>query len=341
MIKQLLKPVLIACVIAGIFTGCSYTEKSDVQTLFGYSLGTSYSIKLVAGYNEARNMQLGVEGVLANINTRMSTYLPNSDLSRFATHRLNTPLSVDKKTAFVVSKAIKIAEFTDGNFDPTIAPLVDLWGFGPTARNNSIPSSVEIQQQLDSVGYKEVQIDLTNSALLKTADRQLDLSAIAKGYAVDQVADYLETKGIRNYLVEIGGEMRFSGAKPGNQAWRIAVEKPIAEERVAFRLLSLTSGAIATSGDYRNFFEVEGRRFSHTIDPKTGYPIVHDIASVTVFMKNCLEADAYATAFMVMGRAEALAFSQKNNIATLIIYKSDSEFLSVQSNAFTEQFGEI
>jgi len=143
-----------------------------------------------------------------------------------------------------------------------------------------------------------------------------------------------------NYLVEVGGEMRFSGSKPNGVPWRIAIEKPDEMERELFRVLEVSNGAVATSGDYRNFFEVDGQKFSHTIDPKTGYPVSHSLASVTVAMENCMDADAFATAFMVMGHERALAFAQQNQIAALFIYKENSEFRSVQSDVFTEQFGQ-
>ncbi len=341
MIKQLLKPVLITCIFAGLLAGCSSSEKKEVQTIFGYSMGTSYSVKLVAGFNEGRNLQLGIEGVLANINSEMSTYLPNSDLSKFGLQKINEKLIVDQETAYVVSKSLEISNFTQGNFDPTIAPLVDLWGFGPTARNNEMPDKSEIEASLKNIGYKAVAVDLSDNTLIKTAPRELDLSAIAKGYAVDQVAEFLEVKGFSDYLVEVGGEMRISGHKPENQAWRIAIEKPVVDERAPFRTLSLNSGAIATSGDYRNYFEFNGQRFSHTIDPKTGYPVDHDLASVTVLRASCMEADALATAFMVMGKDQALEFAHQHDIATFIIYKENETFLSVQSDAFTKEFGLI
>lgn len=339
--KLLSKPALIACLLAGFLAGCSLSETKDVQSLFGYSMGTSYSIKVVAGLNEARNMQLGIEGVLADINSRMSTYLPHSDLSEFAAIELNKSLTVDAKTALVVDKALEIAVLTDGYFDPTVAPLVDLWGFGPTPRNHEVPSQDQIKQNLTKVGYTEVLVDLNDQTLIKTAPRELDLSAIAKGYAVDEVARYLDSKGFENYLVEVGGEMRFSGTKPNGVAWRIAIEKPLVNERSPFRILEVGNAAIATSGDYRNYFEVDGQRFSHSINPKTGYPIEHDLASVTVVMDSCIEADAFATAFSVMGRAAALKLAEALDIAVFMIYKQDEDFLSVQSSSFTEQFGNI
>lgn len=340
MMQKVLKPAVFALLMAAILAGCSVSEKQEIQTLFGYALGTSYSVKMVAGLNESRGMHLGLEGVLSDINDRMSTYLPTSDVSRFASLEVGERITVDSKTIEVVSSSLDIARLTDGAFDPTVAPLVDLWGFGPTARNATVPEPADISDLIQQVGYEEVVVDSATSTLTKSAQRSLDLSAIAKGYAVDLIAEYLESNGIQDYLVEVGGEMRFSGVKPTNEPWRIAVEKPIAEERSPFQVLTMVDGAIATSGDYRNFFEVDGKRYSHTIDPKTGYPVEHDLASVTVFAKSCMEADALATAFSVLGREDTLALAEANEIAVFLIYEQDGRFETAQSSMFTSIFGQ-
>jgi len=339
MVKHLLKPVMSVCLTAFSLTGCSVSEPVEVQTLFGYAMGTSYSVKLVSTLSESRSLQMGVEGVLADINGRMSTYLPRSDLSIFSAAAVNSPVSVDGKTIHVVERALQIAALSDGYFDPTIAPLVDLWGFGPTARQSVVPNLVELETLQAQVGYGALVVDTEAETLSKTAPRALDLSAIAKGYAVDLVADYLVEQGFSNYLVEVGGEMRFSGTKPDQVAWRIAIENPDSTSRSVFRILEMSSGAVATSGDYRNFFELDGIRYSHTINPKTGYPVAHDLASVTVVMALCIDADAYATAFMAMGREQTLKLAEAQNLAVLLIYKDGVSFRSIQSSQFTAQFG--
>jgi thiamine biosynthesis lipoprotein len=339
MLKHLIKPVMSVCLGAFGLTGCSVSEPLEVQTLFGYAMGTSYSVKLVSTLSDARGLQLGVEGVLADINNRMSTYLPRSDLSLFAAAPVDSPVSVDAKTIHVVERALQIAKATDGYFDPTVAPLVDLWGFGPTVGQSEVPKPAELKQLQAQVGYAQLVVNAEAETLTKLAPRALDLSAIAKGYAVDLVADYLGEKGFTNYLVEVGGEMRFSGTKPDQVAWRIAIENPDAESRSVFKILEISTGAVATSGDYRNFFEVDGQRYSHTINPKTGYPVAHDLASVTVVTPLCIDADAYATALMAMGREPALSLAEAKNLAVLLIYKEGVSFRSVQSSQFTAQFG--
>ena len=321
--------------------GCSVSEPLEVQTLFGYAMGTSYSVKLVSTLSEARGLQLGVEGVLADVNNRMSTYLPRSDLSIFAAAPVNSPVSVDRKTIHVVERALQIADLTDGYFDPTVAPLVDLWGFGPIVGQAQLPDLAELERLQAQVGFAQLVVNAEAETLTKLAPRTLDLSAIAKGYAVDLVADYLGQKGFADYLVEVGGEMRFSGTKPDQVAWRIAIENPDPGSRSVFRILEISAGAVATSGDYRNFYELDGQRYSHTINPKTGYPVAHDLASVTVVAPLCIDADAYATAFMAMGKEPALQLAEANNLAVLLIYKDGSSFRSMQSSEFTAQFGLI
>lgn len=335
------KALLFSCLSTLVLTGCSGTERIAVQTLSGYALGTSYSVKLVTTLDRARSLELSIAAVLSDINSRMSTYLPNSELSKFARHPLDQPFDVDEKTAIVVAQALDVAAVTKGAFDPTVAPLVDLWGFGPLPQAARIPETEEINTALAGVGFSAILADTRNHRLTKLAPRALDLSAIAKGYAVDQLADLVEAKGINNYLIEVGGEMRFAGTKPSEQAWRVAIEKPVAAERSPLRLLSATEGALATSGDYRNFFEVGGQRYSHTINPKTGYPISHDLASVTVFAKTATEADAYATGLLVMGRAAAAKLAAELKLAIFMVYRQQAGFATQQSPEFTRLFGDF
>lgn len=339
MAVRIFKPVLVMAFFMSLLAGCSVSEKQEIQTIYGFSMGTSYSVKVVSTLSESRRLQLGIESTLADINDRMSTYLPHSDISNFASSEINTPVEVDVKTIEVIEKALGIANITEGYFDPTVAPLVDLWGFGPTPRNSAVPSDNEIQSVLSNIGHNQVSVNVETNTLSKSAPRELDLSAIAKGYAVDRIAEYLHSRNVENYLVEVGGEMRLSGIKPDNVKWKIAIEKPDTSVRAAFRLLEVTDGAVATSGDYRNFFEIEGKRYSHTINPKTGYPVEHDLASVTVVMNDCMEADAFATAFMAMGKEMALQLAEDKKIAAFLIFKVGEEFESIQSTEFTRLFG--
>lgn len=334
-----LKPVLVSWLLTSLLAGCSLSGNETVQSLNGFALGTSYSVKFVSKQVSPERIQLGIDGVLSDVNKRMSTYLPNSELSKISEADADEPVSVSSSTFAVLQSALNIASETGGRFDPTVAPLVDLWGFGPTARNSKVPSAAAVEAIRQTVGYESILLEASTLSVKKADQRQLDLSAIAKGYAVDQVAGYLAEQGIDDFLVEVGGEMRLSGSKPKDEPWRIAIEKPDPEQRSVFRVLPISDAAIATSGDYRNYFEVEGVRYSHTIDPFSGYPVTHNLASVTVVADDCMSADAYATAFLVMGMQEALVFAEDNGIAALFIVNEEGNFLSQQSSEFTERFG--
>lgn len=317
---------------------CTQPPENEVQSFFGYAMGTSYSIKVVTSLSKSRSLQVRTESALADINQRMSTYLSRSDLSKFSELGVEEFLKVDPKTTEVVEKALSIAKITDGFFDPTVAPLVDLWGFGPSPRLTEPPSEDLIRSVLSQVGYNAIAVDLIDSRLSKKAPRSLDLSAIAKGYAVDQIADMLDAENVSSYLIEVGGEMRFKGVKPSGQKWQIAIEKPDPLTREAFEILAFDSLAVATSGDYRNFYELDGQRYSHTINPKTGYPVQHNLASVTVVMSTAMEADAYATAFMVMGADRAFELAERESIAAYFILHSDDEFIVKSTRRFDEVF---
>lgn len=329
-----------ACLLAGLFTACSSGKPLEIQTLSGYAIGTSYSVKLVSSLTEAQRLQIGIEGVLADVNTRMSTYLPKSDLSLFAVLPIGEWQSVSPRTVQVVQRALEVAQQSDGYFDPTLAELVDLWGFGPTPRQDQRPSDEAIKEANSRVGFEAILVDEKTSALSKSAERTLDLSAIAKGYAVDLIADYLLEKGIDNFLVEVGGEMRLNGLKPGGESWRVAIEDPASIARSVHVILEVTDLAIATSGDYRNYFEIDGQRYSHTLNPKTGYPVDHDLTSVTVIASTAMDADAWATAFSAMGTAKAMRIANQENIAAYFIVRGAEGFEYTASDAFIDQFGQ-
>lgn len=330
-------PAILFLVLA---SSCSDRDADQVQTFYGYAMGTSYSVKMVSSLTEARNAQVAVEGILSDINARMSTYLPRSDLSNFAAVSVNDMIPVAQTTVNVVARSLQIAEATNGYFDPTVAPLVELWGFGPSSNAPAVPSDEAIRSQLNQLGYQAIIVDSEMQSLGKTDQRSLDLSAIAKGYAVDLVAEHLLVEGYDQFLVEVGGEMRVNGAKPDGSLWRIAIEAPNVDERKAIRIIEVGSGAIATSGDYRQFFEYQGKRFSHTINPHTGYPVDSALASVTVFAESAMDADAYATAFMAMGKINAIDFANENDIAAFFISRHGDDFEFDSSVKFADTFAE-
>ncbi|MEZ5584997.1 MAG: FAD:protein FMN transferase [Candidatus Competibacteraceae bacterium] len=283
----------------------------DVQVqLTGATMGTTYTVKIprVPEPIVAETLQTELDRLLAKVNRQMSTYDPESELSRFNRNPSTAWVSVSPELLFVVQEAHRVSQLTGGAFDVTVGPLVNLWGFGPTVTDDDIPTDQAITEAQTRVGYHHLQIRDDPPALKKTLpDLSVDLSAIAKGYAVDLLADYLETLDVSDYMVEIGGELRVKGHNAQGASWRIAIEKPTPNERTVERIISLTDQGIATSGDYRNFFERDGQRYSHAIDPTTGRPIRHDLASVSVVHPSTTLADAWATGLIVSGSRERLA----------------------------------
>jgi len=287
-------------------------------------MGTYYKVTMVLDAAQQENTSLSLNQLKAAIdlklevvNEQMSTYRPDSELSTF--NKSTDSLTVSPATRSVVQSALDIYQQSEGAFDITVGPLVNLWGFGPDKRVTKAPSQAVIDAKLADIGSQYLSI--TGNTLHKDkADLYLDLSAIAKGYGVDVVAEYLQSLGIDNYLVDIGGELRANGMKTSKQPWTLAVETPTAGEGIQ-RVIHIGNNAIATSGDYRNYFEDNGIRYSHTIDPKTGKPISHKLVSVTVVYPNCKMADGYATAITVLGPQAGFEFAKKHNLAVFLLVK--------------------
>ncbi len=330
-----------ALVLLVLFTaGCSKSSKVQFE-YFGLALGTSFSVKasrLPAGI-DLEKLKAQLEARLEEVDRKMSTYLADSELSRFNRSTNTDWQPVSQDLAKVVVAALEVSRWSDGVFDVTVGPLVNLWGFGPDPRRDQAPSDEDIEAAKARVGYENLEARLDPPAMRKhRPDLYVDLSAIAKGFAVDLLGEYLESLGIKDYLVEIGGELRLKGNGPRGGGWRIAIEKPVPKERQIEKILTLTDIAVATSGDYRNYFEAGGKRFSHTIDPRTGRPIEHRLASVTVLCHTTMQADALATALMVLGPDAGLAKAEKDKIPALFIVKEDDgRFSEKPTTAFLQQ----
>ena len=257
-------------------------------------------------------------------------------MSRFNENDSTEWFSVSVETARVVSEAIRVGHLTDGALDVTIGPVVDLWSFGPAARPEGVlPTEDEVAAALESVGYERLEVRLDPPALRKPSSAcHIDLSSLAKGFGVDQVADRLEELGASRYMVEVGGEIRTAGLNPAGIPWQIAVEVPSTTGRSVQRIVALGDRAMATSGDYRNYFEQDGVRFCHIIDPRTGRPVSHRLASVSVLADNCMEADALATALFVLGDEAGMELATSQNLPVLFVVRSDHGFLEIPSPAF-------
>ena len=294
-------------------------------------MGTTYSITVVADQLPPDDLSQQIDRLLSKVDNSMSTYKDESEISRFNRLSVGETIEISSEFAEVIRISQSVWHQSNGAFDPTIGPLVDLWGFGPVDREQQIPSTESIEQVLTTIGFESVVLQgLTLSKLRPVA---LDLSAVAKGYAVDLVANHLEMLALPDYLVEIGGELRVSGANPEGIPWRIALEQPQLFAAVD-KVIELTDIAIATSGDYRNYFEKGGVRYSHTIDPRNGMPIRHQLASVTVITESCAEADAWATAFSVLGADESAELANKLGLAAYMLVREDDQFMALHSDAF-------
>lgn len=318
--------------------GCSFKDEEKVWEIAGPVFGTRYHINVVLTEDPERleNLSQGIEKVLEDVDASMSTWREDSELSRFNSLEDQSEwVEISPPLHEVLTTARKVSELTDGAFDVTIGPVVNLWGFGPDARPDKIPGDDELAARLAKTGYGKLELRSDPPALRASPNQYIDLSAIAKGYGVDAVASYLKEEGITAYLVEIGGEVQAFGHKPGGEAWRLAIEQPVSERREINRVVALDRHAMATSGDYRNYYESEGRRFSHTIDPKDGRPISHTLASVTVISDNCMMADALATAFNVMGHEQAKSLATRENIAAYFIVRGDDGFETDYTPAFS------
>ena len=316
-------------------SGCSQTATEF--KLSGETMGTFYQITLAAseGRPESDQLKSDIEALLAQINQQMSTYLEESEISRFNASDSTDWFPVSSDFAKVVSDALEIAKQTDGNFDPTVGPLVNLWHFGPESSGQEIPNDDLIKQTVEVVGYEKLGVHLSPPAIRKEkAALKIDLSAIAKGYAVDRVAELLAEMGYRNYLVNIGGEVVARGKKNDRTAWRLGIEKPVENRREVTEIIELNNRAMATSGDYRNFYQIDGEKFSHTIDSRTGRPVTHLLHSVSVISETCMRADALATALMVMGPERAWEYAQNHRLNVYLIYEQEGELIVEHSPQF-------
>jgi thiamine biosynthesis lipoprotein len=321
-----------------VLSGCGQDETPEPQSYSGATMGTTYHVRVFPGEATVpADIGDGIRRILNEINRSMSTYLEDSELNRLNRTPVGEPFAVSPALLEVLVLAGRIHRLTGGAFDPTVGPLVDLWGFGPEDTGNRVPGPGEIAELVGRHGIDKLEVREGDSVVVRRGPVRLDLSAIAKGYAVDRVSRYLVGQGLNSHMVEVGGELYLSGVKPSGEPWRIAVERPRAGARQVQRVLALSDAGLATSGDYRNFFEKDGKRYSHTIDPRTGYPIDHGLASVTVVADTSARADALATAFMVMGPDAALALADSRGIPVYLVVKDDEGFVD-RYNVYLEPY---
>ncbi|MCP4605295.1 MAG: FAD:protein FMN transferase [Proteobacteria bacterium] len=310
--------------------------------LSGLAFSTIYEVKVVAKKFPSdvdAELRKRINKEISIVDETMSHFRRDSEISRFNRLTNQEHFKVSKEMTSVLNTARQISELSSGAFDVSVGPLVRLWGFHDKKKRRLEPDSTEIERVRSQIGFRLLGIDMKKSTIQKGApELEIDLSAIAKGYAVDRIAAAVERVGYSDYLVEIGGEVRARGLNARRIPWRIGIEKPITERRETFQVIELTDTSVATSGDYRNFYDLNGRRISHTIDPRTGYPISHRLASVSVVHKECTVADALATALTVLGPKDGFELAIKEGLPVLFVTRDENNGFT---NRATPEFERI
>jgi len=302
-------------------------DPATLQTLAGRAMGTSWSVRLVnPGFAPLAPLREAIEEALALVVRQMSPWEPDSDISRFNRAAPGHWQALPAEFFTVLQAALHWAQASGGACDPTVGPLVDLWGFGPrpdplAPHAAAVPSAGALAEARARVGFRRLAVDAAGQRIGQPGGAHLDLCGIAKGYAVDLVSAALAAHGIADHLVEVGGELRARGTRPGGQPWRVAVAGPGEGGQT---VLALREQAVATSGDHWHAFEHGGRRYSHTIDPRSGEPVRHALAAVTVLHAECMHADALATVLTVLGPCEGFEFAQAHGIAARFCERAES-----------------
>lgn len=317
-------------------TACSDRGPAEYQ-LSGPTMGTRFNVTVVVdGDVDLESLRNDIQTTLDDADRRMSTYRDDSELAGFNRSISTDWVTVSNELCEAVHLALELGKMTAGAFDVTVGPLVDLWGFGPDGSVSAPPASDDIELARKSTGLEFLHADCANTAIRKGKPGiRIDLSGYGKGRAADDIGILLSEHGISDFLVEIGGDLRAQGQNSKGQAWRIAIEKPDSRGQTIERIIQVNNTAVATSGDYRNFIEHDGRRYSHTIDPRTGRPVTHNLASVTVVFNNGAFADAYATALMVLGPDAGMVLAERLHIAAYFLVRDGGALTEHVSPAFT------
>ncbi|WP_069384775.1 FAD:protein FMN transferase [Halomonas caseinilytica] len=329
--------------LAILLAGCSERKLEAPVTLQGDIFGTFYQVTIADPITAERRdaLEQGILDELEAVDASMSTYRDDAELVAFNKSPVDEWQTLSAPLIHVMDIARSVGEASGGAFDVTVGGLVNLWSFGPEARPEEVPEDTLIEQRLAEVGMETLELDVASNRARRLKDVFVDLSGVAKGYATDQVAAYLADQGVENYLVNLGGEVKVDGHRDGaDEPWRIGVEVPRNGRPQAEHVLPLEDTSVATSGDYRNYFEADGRRYSHTIDPRTGRPIQHRLASVTIIDPSNARADAWATAMTVLGEREGMTLAQRHDLAVLMLVRQGDGWQSLASPAFAAYFGQ-
>lgn len=332
MLLRFIRPV-IAVALATALTGC-FNSMEPVSEVSGATMGSTYSIKWVnaEGTPPTATLHGEIETLLSDFDSEISTWREDSDLALFNAMPADSCSEMPASVLDLVGLGQILAESSEGDFDLTVGPLLRLWGFHGGDGSQVVPDPEQLQTVLEQVGQQYLEINGTQ--LCKSVNVQIDVSAIAAGYAVDKVVDHLLSRGIDSYMVEITGELKAAGVKPGNMPWKIAIEEPRDDQRMAHMIVALDGQAVSTSGDYRNYFEYEGKRYSHTFDPSSGMPVMHELAAVTVMHDSAAMADGLSTVLLVKGPDEGWEYALEHEVAALFVLREGAQFVSRATPTF-------
>ncbi len=317
--------------------GCD--SPKTVQKFEGYTQGTTYHISFwsTAKNVNAISLQQAVDAELKRLDEQLSNYRNDSAIEKFNAANSTEPQEISAEIVSLIEKTRAVSDASHGCYDLTIKPLFDLWGFN--GESLTPPNSETLKKVLSQIGFSQLQTIDSTHLRKHIPDLKLDLSSIGQGYSVSQIAGILEAQGVDNYLVEIGGELQTRGKKPDNSVWRVALEKPLSSERSMQKIIGVNQSepfAITTSGTYRHFFDTEGKRYSHILDAKTGFPVTHQTVSVTVFSQDATTAELWDTALLCLGREAGIEAANKAGIAALFIEQQNNTFNEFNSNALDD-----
>jgi thiamine biosynthesis lipoprotein len=328
------KRTFLAIVLLAL-SGCERAPRELV--ISGPTMGTTYSIKVVSPPDnvDAQTLRTAADEILARIDLSMSGYREDSEISRFNASPSTDWFEVSPDLATVVDYALEVSRESGGAFDITVGPLIAAWGFGAAGEPVELPDESRLAQLQAHVGYEKLQARLYPPALRKADPAvQVDLNSIAPGYAVDLMAERLRSLQLTHFMIDIGGEVLAQGRNARGESWRIAVEKPIDAEPQPYAIVQLDNAAVTTSGEYRHYYDRDGHRYSHTIDPRTGRPVQHDLASVVVIGPSSMYTDAWATALNVLGSAAGRELAEKRAMAVMFIDAVDDGLVPVVTPQF-------
>jgi thiamine biosynthesis lipoprotein len=326
---------VLASVLVLLIAGCNRAPPE--LAISGPTMGTTYSLKVAAAPDgiDSHALRVATDEVLVRIDRSMSGYRDDSEISRFNASASTDWFEVSTDLATVVDCALRVSRESDGAFDITVGPLVAAWGFGAAGEAIDLPDDARLAELQARVGYQKLQARLNPPALKKEdASLSLDLNGIAPGYAVDLLAERLQSMHVTNFMIDIGGEVQARGKNAQGQSWRIAVERPIDAEPEPYAIVQLDNAAVTTSGEYRHYYDRDGHRYSHTIDPRTGRPVDHRLASVVVIGPTSMQIDAWATAFNVLGTEAGQALATKLGMPVLFIEARGKQLHSVSTRQF-------